>query len=124
MHSEMCAAAKNVWQLLEFHALSDCQTVPLEFVETGFKEDGWSSLASDWLHRICQLCLHFVISSDRLLRSGDLSAVMMHRFSDRHKLQREPPLTDTSCKRTPPISRYQTTVPAISLLKVYISNLP
>ena len=32
----------------------------------------------------------------------------------------EPPLTDTSFKRTPPISGHKTAVPAISLLKLYI----
>ena len=35
----------------------------------------------------------------------------------------EPPLTDTSRKQIPPISRHQTVVPAISLLKLYIFNL-
>ena len=36
----------------------------------------------------------------------------------------ERPLTDTSCKRTPPKSGHQTVVLAISLLKLYISNFP
>ena len=44
---------ENVRKLLEFHTRSAHQTVPLEFVDIGFKEGGWSGLAFDWLHRIC-----------------------------------------------------------------------